>query len=194
MITRKRFRKLLLVGFASAALVAVGALALNEWIVRSTRSVVFTEVSALPQNGVGLVLGTGKLLRGSGRVNPHFRNRVKAAAALYHAGKVRHLLLSGDNHVAGYDEPTDMAEALMELNVPPSAMTLDYGDSARWIRWCVPGRCLAKPRSPLLRTTSTRPGPSSWHAMRDSMQWLSVPRRFPPDSPPAPGFAKSAPA
>ena len=46
---------------------------------------------------VGLVLGTGKFLRGSGTINPHFRNRIEAAAALYHRGKVNHLLLSGDN-------------------------------------------------------------------------------------------------
>ena len=126
MKTRKRLRKLLLAAFICAALATAGVLALNEYIVRSTRSAVFTEMNALPQNDVALVLGTGKLLRGSGKINPHFRKRIEAAAALYHAGKVKHLLLSGDNHVAGYDEPTDMAEALMELGVPPSAMTLDY--------------------------------------------------------------------
>ena len=126
MITRKRLRNLLLAGLICAVLATVGVLVLNEYIVRSTRSAVFTEMSALPQNDVALVLGTGKLLRGSGKINPHFRKRVEAAAELYHAGKVKHLLLSGDNHVAGYDEPTDMAEALMALNVPPSAMTLDY--------------------------------------------------------------------
>lgn len=123
---RKRLRKLLLAGLSCAALTTVGGLALNEYIVRSTRSAVFTEISALPPNDVALVLGTGKLLRGSGRINPHFRKRVEAAAELYHAGKVKHLLLSGDNHIAGYDEPTDMAEALLALAVPPAAMTLDY--------------------------------------------------------------------
>ena len=126
MLTRKKLRKILLAGFLCAAMVVAGVLALNEWIVRSTRSAVFTEVDAAPHNDVTLVLGTGKFLRGSGKINPHFRKRVEAAAALYHAGKVKHLLLSGDNHVAGYDEPTDMAEALMALNIPPAAMTLDY--------------------------------------------------------------------
>jgi len=121
-----RIRKILIVGSIGAALLLGGVLALNEWIVRSTRSSIFTEIDTVPQNDVALVLGTGKLLRGSGKINPHFRKRVEAAAALYHAGKVKHLLLSGDNHVAGYDEPMDMAEALMALNVPTSAMTLDF--------------------------------------------------------------------
>jgi len=126
MITRKRLRKLFLAGCLCVVLMTVGVFALNEWIVCSTSAAVFKEMSELPQNDVALVLGTGKLLRGSGKINPHFRKRVEAAAELYKAGKVKHLLLSGDNHVASYDEPTDMAEALMALNVPPSAMTLDY--------------------------------------------------------------------
>lgn len=126
MITRKRLRKILLTGFTCAGVAIAGVLVLNEWITRSTRSAVFTEMNALPQNDVALVLGTGKLLRGSGRINPHFRKRVEAAAALYHAGMVKHLLLSGDNHIAGYDEPTDMKESLVTLGVPESAITLDY--------------------------------------------------------------------
>ncbi len=126
MMVRKRLRRILLIGLVGVALAIAGVLGLNEYIVRSTRPAVFTELNAVPPNDVAMVLGTGKLLRGSGKINPHFRKRVEAAAALYHAGKVKHLLLSGDNHVAGYDESTDMAEVLLALNVPPSAMTLDY--------------------------------------------------------------------
>jgi SanA protein len=51
---------------------------------------------------------------------------MEAAAELYHAGKVRHLLLSGDNHTKNYDEPTDMKNYLIGLGVDPNDMTLDY--------------------------------------------------------------------
>ena len=34
--------------------------------------------------------------------------------------------MSGDNHVAGYDEPSDMKHAVLTLGVPESAVTLDY--------------------------------------------------------------------
>lgn len=122
---RKRLKKLwwkiAAVGLALVALVAGS----NYWVVHSTDSAVFSDIKALPTNNVGLVLGTGQLLR-SGRANPHFRARVEAAAELYHAGKVKHLLLSGDNHVKTYDEPNDMKQALLALDVPESAMTLDY--------------------------------------------------------------------
>ncbi|HNX05333.1 MAG TPA: ElyC/SanA/YdcF family protein, partial [Opitutales bacterium] len=46
--------------------------------------------------------------------------------AIYRAGKVRYLLVSGDNHVAGYDEPSDMADALVAAGVPRSRIVLDY--------------------------------------------------------------------
>ena len=99
--------------------------ALNQWVVRSVDSRVFREISSLPKNDVGLVLGTGKYTKG-GFINRHFRARTEAAAHLYHEGKVRHLLVSGDNHVKNYDEPTDMKNALLAFGVPESAITRDY--------------------------------------------------------------------
>jgi SanA protein len=98
---------------------------MNLWIVKITDSRVFKDTNALPENDVALVLGTASTLR-DGIVNPHFKARMEAAAYLYQEGKVKHLLLSGDNHTKGYDEPTSMKEALLNLRVPESAITLDY--------------------------------------------------------------------
>jgi SanA protein len=99
--------------------------AMNLWIVKSTDSRVFKDSNALPENDVALVLGTASTLSG-GVVNPHFAARMEAAAHLYRNGKVKHLLVSGDNHTRGYDEPTNMKEALVKLGVPESAITMDY--------------------------------------------------------------------
>lgn len=86
---------------------------------------IFRSMETIPPSEVGLVLGTAKTpWRGS--TNLHFTQRIKAAAALYHAGKVRHLLVSGDNHVVGYDEPSDMRDALVATGVPTNAITCDY--------------------------------------------------------------------
>jgi|SRR5579862_8776700 len=96
----------------------------NLWIIMATRSQVFYDISALPSNHDGLVLATGKLIE-KGRVNQHFIRRVDAAAALYRAGKVTRLILSGDKQ---HDEPMEMKRALMERGVPESALVLDnYG-------------------------------------------------------------------
>jgi SanA protein len=86
---------------------------------------IFQAVASVPENDVGLVLGTGKLTA-QGRPNLHFSQRIEAAAELYRSGKVKHLLVSGDNHVKGYDEPGDMRYALIGAGVPAGAITCDY--------------------------------------------------------------------
>lgn len=86
---------------------------------------IFCSLGSVPVREVGVVLGTSKETR-HGRANLHFNQRIEAAAALYRAGKVRHLLVSGDNHTASYDEPGDMRTALIAAGVPTNAITCDY--------------------------------------------------------------------
>jgi len=92
---------------------------------QAARGRIYTTMAAVPEREVGLVLGTSKTTT-HGQPNLHFTSRMDAAAALFQAGRVRHLLVSGDNHIATYDEPTAMREALMARGVPATAITLDY--------------------------------------------------------------------
>jgi SanA protein len=112
---------------AALAVLAIGLaaiLACNVWVIKSTQSRVFYDIDSLPFHTDGLVLATGKLIE-KGRINQHFVRRVDAAAALYHAGKVKRLILSGDKR---HDEPMELKRALLERGVPESAMVLDnYG-------------------------------------------------------------------
>ena len=115
----------------TAALVVVGAVTTGALVwadhvcQRAASGRIFPSVESVPGNDVALVLGTGRLLP-NGRTNLHFTQRIAAAAKLYQSGKVRHLLVSGDNHVPGYDEPTDMRNALAAAGVPTNAITCDY--------------------------------------------------------------------
>jgi SanA protein len=86
---------------------------------------IFRAVESIPANDVALVLGTSKLTA-RGNPNLHFTQRIAAAAELFHAGRVRHLIVSGDNSVKHYDEPTDMRNALAAAGVPTNAITCDY--------------------------------------------------------------------
>lgn len=109
------------------SLVPVAALlvgTINWWMLSRSRSRLYPDKAALPANQVGVVLGTSPL-RVGGQPNPFFENRMDAAAALYRAGKVKHLLLSGDNGTRDYDEPAAMRQALVRRGVPASATTLD---------------------------------------------------------------------
>ena len=107
------------------AMAVCAVIGCNVWIVRSSRGRMFDRVADVPARRVGLVLGTGRTAT-DGRLNLHFQYRMEAAAELYRAGKVQHLIASGDNHIKGYDEPTDMKQALTALGVPERAITLDY--------------------------------------------------------------------
>ncbi len=124
-----RFRKLwwpLFVAGVVTCLLMVGLMLLSDHICRSAASgKIFRAVEAIPTNDVALVLGTSKKTS-RGNPNLHFNQRIEAAAALFKSGKVRHLLVSGDNSVKDYDEPTDMRDALMAAGVPKEAITCDY--------------------------------------------------------------------
>ncbi len=84
----------------------------------------YNSVDDVPPRYLGVVLGCVKQV---GRYeNVFFNSRVKAAAELFHAGKVQFLLVSGDNHRNGYDEPTDLKEDLVKKGVPADHIYCDY--------------------------------------------------------------------
>ncbi len=106
------------------ALLLALILVCNVWIISATKSRVFYDIASLPVHHDGLVLATGRLME-NGRLNRHFVRRVDAAAALYRAGKVQRLILSGDK---AHDEPMELKRALLDRGVPESALILDnYG-------------------------------------------------------------------
>lgn len=73
---------------------------------------------------VAIVPGAG--LDGKGQPSLFLRERLDGAIALYRAGKVDGLLLSGDNRVSTYNEPAAMRAYALSHGVPPGAITLDY--------------------------------------------------------------------
>jgi SanA protein len=97
----------------------------NIWIIKSTKSQISDDVSKIQPRTVGLVLGTNKLNR-YGKPNLFFIYRIQAATALFKAGKIKHIIVSGDNSKTEYDETTDMHDALVKAGIPDSCITLDF--------------------------------------------------------------------
>ena len=116
-----------MLGLSLAMLLFMGGAAVfaDRACQRAARNRIFRSLDAVPAREVAVVLGTSKTTR-AGQPNLHFQHRMEAAAALYRAGKVKHLLVSGDNHIKTYDEPTDMRDALVAAGVPARAITCDY--------------------------------------------------------------------
>jgi len=94
-------------------------------IARGAKDRTYSNIELTPHRRVGLVLGCPRQLLG-GVPNLFFKNRIDAAAELFQHRKVDYLIVSGDNHVQGYDEPTDMKNELLEKGVPSDRIYLDY--------------------------------------------------------------------
>ncbi len=113
---------------------ACGALALAAvllvWLAERrieqlARPWLFDDPAELPAVDVGLVLGAAPI-GPEGGPNRYFEYRLDAAAALWRAGKVRYLLVSGDNSRTDYDEPSAMRAGLIARGVPASAIYRDF--------------------------------------------------------------------
>ena len=71
----------------------------------------------VPSERVALVLGAR--VYANGRLSGMLRDRVETAVALYKAGKVQKLLMSGDNSSLEYNEPDAMVAHAVAMGVPP---------------------------------------------------------------------------
>jgi SanA protein len=87
------------------------------------RSYLSSEEAVTPER-VAIVFGAG--LWRDGSPTPVLRDRVASAAALFFAGKVEKLLMSGDNRFVDYNEPAAMRDYAVRLGVPENAIVLDY--------------------------------------------------------------------
>ena len=77
-----------------------------------------------PEAPVALVLGAG--LNRDGTPGLVLRDRVRTAAELYQQGKVKKILMSGDNSSDNYNEPGAMQEFALSLGIPAEDIVLDY--------------------------------------------------------------------
>ncbi len=125
MKVKKIFRKLINIVLLGIVFLLFFVIGCNVWVINSGSGFMVNNIQELPENKVALVLGTARRVKG-GFKNIYFYNRINAAADLYFKGKVKHLILSGDNRHSSYNEPHDMRNALLERGVPESAITLDY--------------------------------------------------------------------
>ena len=96
----------------------------HAWVKRASAGRCYTSPAEAPEAPVALVLGCSPQV--SGRPNLFFTTRIRAAADLFKAGKVRALIVSGDNSTQEYDEPTEMKKALAAAGVPEERIYCDY--------------------------------------------------------------------
>jgi SanA protein len=97
----------------------------NYKIEKETRAFVTDKIDKLPACKTALLLGTSKILKHQ-QVNEYFYRRINATVNLYMSGKIKYIIVSGDNSTDSYNEPADMKKDLMKCGIPDSAIYLDY--------------------------------------------------------------------
>lgn len=113
--------KLLLLSIELGVLLIILA---NAWVFALTNGRTYTKISKIPPREIALVLGTSPKMR-SGISNPYFTKRMDAAALLYHHGKIKKIIVSGEKS-KGYNEPAAMKNYLVyEEGVPEEIIIED---------------------------------------------------------------------
>lgn len=110
--------------FATIELAVLLMLLANIWVFALTNGRSYNKISKIPPRETALVLGTSPKMK-SGLANPYFVYRMDATALLYHHGKVKKIIVSGEKS-KGYDEPTAMRNYLVyQEGVPEEIITMD---------------------------------------------------------------------
>lgn len=99
---------------------------LNYLVCSNAEGRLYNEVDSVPQSEVGLLLGTTPQTRIGRRPNQFFKFRIDAAEALYKVGKIKSILISGDeNSLDAINEVECMRDSLVARGVPITAIILD---------------------------------------------------------------------
>ncbi|MFC5720123.1 vancomycin high temperature exclusion protein [Streptomyces gamaensis] len=105
------------------------ALLPSTWVYASA-SPRLREAGEVPSAPVAVVFGAG--LEEDGTPSRYLAHRLDTAADLYRAGKVKVLLVTGDNSREGYDEPGAMRAYLTRRGIPDSRIVDDFAGFDTW--------------------------------------------------------------
>lgn len=94
------------------------------WVFAASSERIYRRVEDVPSVPVGIVFGA-KVYE-SGAVSPVLDARVQAGVELYRAGKIRKLLMTGDNGRVSYDEVSAMKRRAVALGVPAVDVVRDF--------------------------------------------------------------------
>lgn len=126
------FRRLLLLTVLALLAVFGGRIALSVASAGTPDAAQADEVPALGsgQHRAAIVLGAG--LNRDGTPSAVLRDRIRAGVELLERGQVDLLLMTGDNSIAGYNEPSAMRRSAIAHGAPARQVAADYGGRRTW--------------------------------------------------------------
>lgn len=102
----------------------VGIIIGLTYVDRVTKPYRFSTVESVPPKRVAIVFGA--LIYSRTEPSPILKDRVDMAVALYKAGKVQKVLMSGDNRSADYNEVYAMQQYALKQGMTDKDIVLDY--------------------------------------------------------------------
>ena len=98
----------------------------NHIVMSNAKGKAFSNIDSIKKNRVGVLLGTTPQARLTKVTNYFFIYRIDAAEQLYRAGKIKKILISGDeNSLDGINEPECMRDSLIARGIPVGDIILD---------------------------------------------------------------------
>jgi SanA protein len=126
----RRWPRLSKAAISGAFLIVLVVVGSNAYILLSAEGESTDKIADVPPAQVAIV--PGALVQPNGKMSGMLGDRVRQAAALWHAGKVEKVLVSGDHHSWAYDEPDTMRKALVNEGVPPRDVFEDHAGFDTW--------------------------------------------------------------
>jgi SanA protein len=110
------------IAFVFAGLLA--AVVINAYVVTTANHWIMARMSDVPHSQAAIVFGAA--VYEGGALSQVTSDRVAAGIALYQAGKVDKLLISGDHGQMQYNEVTPMRDMALAAGVPPRDVFTDH--------------------------------------------------------------------
>lgn len=126
----RTLRRVLLVVVAGGLALALLVGAVNAYVLLSESGREHSRVADVPHAQAAIVLGA--FVQPDGKMSSMLADRVRQGAALYRAGKVDSVLVSGDHGQWSYDEPDVMRRALEAQGVPARRIFTDHAGFNTW--------------------------------------------------------------
>ncbi len=110
--------------FVLVLITVMGLVVIDMSISKQAGPNLYNTINKVPAKKAALVLGTAKYMVGGGK-NYFYTYRIRAAANLFKAGKVKAIVVSGDNSTKYYNETSKMQKDLIKAGIPSRYITLD---------------------------------------------------------------------
>ena len=124
-VLRRNLVRTTLVAAALSATAVAAVAGTNAWVARAASGRAYASVEEVPARSVAIVPGA-RVSKGQPAV--HLRGRLQTALMLYQGGRVKKILVSG-NEAADASEATVMSAWLRERGVAPDDILVDAGGS-----------------------------------------------------------------